>query len=75
MIRCPKCNSRAVGKIRQNQYYCWDCNVEFAPTSNGFRTYRLELDGTATLEFCESTASLQSVSELEQKEPCVPRKA
>ena len=47
---CPKCRSRAIGRIGQNQYYCWDCNIEFVPTKDGFRTYRLEPDGTVILD-------------------------
>lgn len=47
---CPKCRSRATGKIGQNQYYCWDCNIEFTPTGDGFRMYRLEADGTPVLD-------------------------
>jgi len=29
MRRCPRCGSKAIGKIGNNQYYCWDCCVEF----------------------------------------------
>lgn len=28
-MNCPVCNSREVGKIATDQYYCWNCNVEF----------------------------------------------
>ncbi len=54
---CPKCKSRAVGRIGQNQYYCWDCNIEFVPTGDGFRMYRLEADGTCLLDSLEDTSS------------------
>jgi hypothetical protein len=47
---CPKCRSRATGRIGQNQYYCWDCSIEFIPTRDGFRMYRLEPDGTTILD-------------------------
>ena len=53
---CPKCKSRAVGKIGQNQYFCWDCSIEFVPTKDGFRMYRLEPDGTMLLDSLENTA-------------------
>lgn len=53
-MTCPKCKSRAVGKIGHNQYYCWDCNIEFVPTDTGVRMYRLEPDGTAMPESFES---------------------
>ncbi len=52
---CPKCRSRATGRIGQNQYYCWDCNIEFMPTRDGFRMYRLEPDGTTVLDSLEAT--------------------
>lgn len=47
---CPKCRSRAIGRIGQNQYYCWDCNIEFTLARDGFRVYRLEPDGTTILD-------------------------
>lgn len=52
---CPKCRSRATGRIGQNQYYCWDCSIEFIPTRDGFRMYRLEPDGTTVLDSLEAT--------------------
>ncbi|NLW06784.1 MAG: hypothetical protein GX039_02205 [Clostridia bacterium] len=29
LLNCPNCNSKSIGKINNNQYYCWDCFVEF----------------------------------------------
>ncbi len=29
MRSCPLCNSRSVGKIGANQFYCWNCLVEY----------------------------------------------
>ena len=52
---CPKCRSRAIGRIGQNQYYCWDCSIEFAPTKDGFRMYRLESDGTTVLDSLDAS--------------------
>lgn len=26
---CPLCGSRAVGRVGIEQYYCWDCFMEF----------------------------------------------
>jgi len=28
-MNCPACGSKATGKIGVDQYYCWDCFVEF----------------------------------------------
>jgi len=49
-MNCPKCKSRATGRIGQGQYYCWDCSIEFEPTPAGVRVYRLEPDGIAIPE-------------------------
>ncbi|HHY11471.1 MAG TPA: hypothetical protein GX529_02460 [Firmicutes bacterium] len=51
---CPKCRSRATGRIGHNQYYCWDCSIEFVPTGDGVRMYRLEPNGTAMPEASDS---------------------
>jgi hypothetical protein len=53
---CPKCKSRSTGKIGHNQYYCWDCSIEFVPTSGGVRMYRLEPDGSVMPEPGNSVA-------------------
>ncbi len=56
LMLCPKCKSRAIGKIGQNQYYCWDCGIEFTLTNSGVRMYRLEPDGTAMPESFDGAA-------------------
>ena len=50
MVLCPKCGSKSVGRIGQNQYYCWDCNIEFIQTDRGVRMFRVEPDGTLVPE-------------------------
>jgi hypothetical protein len=52
-MNCPKCKSRATGRIGQGQYYCWDCSIEFEPTDKGIRMYRLEPNGIAIPETLE----------------------
>lgn len=59
---CPKCRSRAIGRIGQNQFYCWDCNIEFIPTRDGFRMYRLEPDGTTILDSLDSTTGIDTLT-------------
>lgn len=44
---CPACNSKSVGKIGVNQYYCWDCFVEFNDKS---KIFFVEEDGTLVSE-------------------------
>ena len=28
MFSCPNCQSKDIGKIGINQYYCWNCFIE-----------------------------------------------
>ncbi len=69
---CPKCKSRATGKIGSNQYYCWNCSIEFAPAEDGMRTYKLEPDGTAILEELGSVAQTQAQADETLKDPSMP---
>lgn len=48
MITCPVCGHRGIGKVGANQYYCWDCCVEFFIKSDDIIVYNVELDGTLT---------------------------
>lgn len=47
LMYCPACNSKSVGKIGVNQYYCWDCFVEFNDKS---KIFFVEEDGTLVSE-------------------------
>ena len=40
---CPNCNSRSIGRINIDRYYCWDCFVEF---NNHDKIFTLTEDGT-----------------------------
>ncbi len=33
-MRCPLCNSADTGKVGNNQYYCWQCLMEFKTNPN-----------------------------------------
>lgn len=48
------CNSRALGKVGVEQYYCWDCCIEFAVNKRGVELYEVLDDG-----------SLESISDFE----------
>ncbi|MDR1702433.1 MAG: hypothetical protein LBR56_06635 [Sporomusaceae bacterium] len=49
MITCPVCGQRGVGKVGANQYYCWDCCVEFIVRDDeDVRVFNVEADGTLT---------------------------
>lgn len=45
-MNCPACNSRATGKVGVDQFYCWDCCVEFNQGPLGTRIYRLDEEGS-----------------------------
>jgi reverse gyrase len=43
---CPVCGGRQIGKVGIEQYYCWDCCVEFNSNSDKVVVYNLEEDGS-----------------------------
>ncbi|MGI6449496.1 MAG: hypothetical protein ACOX3R_04105 [Desulfitobacteriia bacterium] len=44
---CPVCGGRQIGKVGVEQFYCWDCCVEFNSHANStVVVYDLEEDGT-----------------------------
>ncbi len=49
MMRCPNCNCRDIGKIGTNQYYCWECFVEFSMIGEQVKLYQVEEDGSLSL--------------------------
>ncbi len=47
MLRCPNCDSRDIGKIGTNQYYCWGCFVELTVSNDRITSvYQVEEDGS-----------------------------
>jgi hypothetical protein len=42
---CPVCNGREIGKIGTNQFFCWNCLVEFNDLNEVFE---ISEDGTLT---------------------------
>ena len=52
MTNCPVCSSkRAIGKVGSEQYYCWDCCVEFIVRGEETTVFNVQPDGTLTLYF------------------------
>ncbi|ADG82757.1 hypothetical protein Tfer_1087 [Thermincola ferriacetica] len=43
---CPVCGSKAVGKVGMDQYYCWDCCVEFRQNKNELNIFEVAEDGS-----------------------------
>lgn len=48
MINCPVCGRRSIGKVGSDQYYCWDCCVEFFDNGKETKIYSIEDDGSLT---------------------------
>lgn len=49
MTSCPICNNkRAIGKVGSQQYFCWDCCIEFIVRGEEITVYNVESDGTLT---------------------------
>lgn len=44
-MNCPRCNSRVVGRIGADQFYCWDCCVEFVVTRKGVQVFQVDDEG------------------------------
>lgn len=67
MELCPKCGSKAIGRIGQNQYYCWDCNIEFSETKDGIRMFKVEPDGSLSPDDQDVLTSVNSQIKLESQ--------
>lgn len=61
MTTCPICGQRDIGKVGADQYYCWDCCVEFMVREQDVTIYNVEADGTLTLysDMPQSTDNLE----------------
>lgn len=46
MMKCPNCQSKDLGKIGMNQYYCWNCFIELSIGEDTIYTHQVEEDGT-----------------------------
>jgi hypothetical protein len=49
MMTCPVCERRAIGKVGVDQYYCWECCVEFVQRGQEVKIFNVETDGSLTL--------------------------
>ena len=43
---CPVCGGRTIGKIGVEQFYCWDCCVEYTTHTDKVVIYDLAEDGS-----------------------------
>lgn len=46
MLKCPNCQSKDIGKIGINQYYCWNCFIELTISNDLILTHQVEEDGS-----------------------------
>ncbi|MGG0716379.1 hypothetical protein ABE096_02105 [Robertmurraya massiliosenegalensis] len=46
MFNCPNCQSKDIGKIGINQYYCWNCFIELSVSQGMISTHQVEEDGS-----------------------------
>lgn len=48
-MNCPVCKSGSVGRVGTEQYYCWECCVEFSVGKKGLEVFVLDSEGGLTL--------------------------
>lgn len=46
MVNCPNCNSRAIGRVGNEQFYCWNCFKEFNMINGKMEIFDIAEDGT-----------------------------
>ena len=46
MLICPSCGSKVVGKVGADQFYCWDCCIEFSYGRQGLKMYTIDDEGS-----------------------------
>jgi len=64
VLTCPNCHSREIGKIANNQYYCWNCFIELTVQGDHLTVHQVEEDGTLS-----SLDDLFSEEDLKIREP------
>ncbi len=45
-MNCPVCGGVQVGKVGNDQYYCWNCFVEFNTSKGKISLYEVAEDGS-----------------------------
>jgi len=46
MIKCPTCGGLQVGRVGSDQYYCWNCFMEFNFNKGKVNLFEVAEDGT-----------------------------
>ncbi|MDD3023339.1 MAG: hypothetical protein PHE26_05510 [Syntrophomonadaceae bacterium] len=45
-LRCPVCGGMQIGRVGSEQYYCWNCFLEFNFSKGGVNIFEVAEDGT-----------------------------
>ncbi|MFA7467693.1 MAG: hypothetical protein WCY82_05440 [Desulfotomaculaceae bacterium] len=45
-MHCPVCGGKSTGKVGVEQYYCWDCCVEYRKNKEGVNIFEVGEDGS-----------------------------
>jgi hypothetical protein len=45
-VNCPVCGGKATGKVGADQFYCWDCCVEYRINKEGVQVFEVDEDGS-----------------------------
>ncbi|HWJ02063.1 MAG TPA: hypothetical protein VNU93_00205 [Verrucomicrobiae bacterium] len=45
-MKCPVCSGNAVGKVGMEQYYCWNCFIEFSTVKEDVQIFQVAEDGS-----------------------------
>lgn len=45
LVHCPLCGTCDTGRVGTNQYYCWNCLLEFTQNNEEVKFFYVESDG------------------------------
>lgn len=45
-MECPNCLTNNIGKIGNNQFYCWNCFIELSLQNGKIHVHQVEEDGS-----------------------------
>lgn len=66
LIVCPLCQKGSIGKVGNNQYYCWECYVEFSIKEDKVIIYEVCDDGTLLVYDKEHNELLTTIGNLKR---------
>ena len=46
VLKCPVCRGLQVGRVGSDQYYCWNCYLEFNVAKGKTNLYQVAEDGS-----------------------------